>query len=328
MSIEKIIYIFLFLPVILFLGILSCFGDIKHSKVYNSLVVAGCLYGLSVHVFFLFVGYLNGIFKVPISYAAVAYFLNPGFLKWFVNFFICTFVGYFLWRSKIWGAGDAKLFITYSVLIPVGQYQRSFFSGYFSSFYLLCMTFFPSTIYLLLRLFVKNFASIGKIEIKTFFTMRFRLFIEYMYIQIHQKKYLRWLKQLATFFITFAFFRLFKILIAGIGGTSINFNEWPALSILFLLKRSYGFIKKERKIISLLILIFLGIILFKKIQTPFELMSTLSQSFVFAFFYSLFFSPLYKGFNYLVENCSRAYFSEHIPLAPWMFLGVLITWFF
>jgi len=54
-----------------------------------------------------------------------------------------------MWKFDVWAAGDAKLFIVYSILLPTTFYWKSFFS-FFPSFVLMINIFIPIFIYLLI----------------------------------------------------------------------------------------------------------------------------------------------------------------------------------
>jgi len=57
-----------------------------------------------------------------------------------LNGSIAFIIGYLLWRFNLWAAGDAKLFLIYSLLIPLEFYSKNYIS-YFPSAMLLIDTF-------------------------------------------------------------------------------------------------------------------------------------------------------------------------------------------
>jgi len=103
-----------FLPAILVLGLITSYEDIKFGKIRNRWIVSALIYFLIV----------NGLLLVY-------YFLEGGINENYItelitNFCFSLLVGSGLWYFRVWTAGDGKLFIAYSALIPLSTYQYGY----------------------------------------------------------------------------------------------------------------------------------------------------------------------------------------------------------
>ncbi|MCG2718331.1 MAG: hypothetical protein L6408_05795 [Nanoarchaeota archaeon] len=130
-----------FLPVILALGILTSYTDIKHGKVKNKHLFFALLYGIIAYTIIIFIN---------LGYVRIDYFTELT-----IN---CTFalvVGFIIWYVGLWTAGDAKLFFTYSFLIPLSTYRYGYVP-YFSSTNILINTLIPMFLFLLAVLLFKT----------------------------------------------------------------------------------------------------------------------------------------------------------------------------
>src|SRR3989344_268444 len=123
--------IYWFLPMILFLGIITSYEDIKSGKIRNKWVVSALAYSLSINLFFLFYG------RIPLEH----------FLKWLLYLIISFLIGFLIWIIGWWKAGDAKLFFAFAALIlpPANQLDSDF---YFSSIDILINSFLPISLFL------------------------------------------------------------------------------------------------------------------------------------------------------------------------------------
>lgn len=149
------IFDILFLPVLFLIAALAVYQDFKQSIVSNRLIQIGLAWGFGV-IFFLtaarWIFKPSGFFDfLSVSYNYVFFVL--------LNFVISLICGFLFWRFKLWGAGDAKLFAVYSLLLPLKYYSNSFML-YFPSFSLLlnifvialCFLLFKSLFYLYFKL--------------------------------------------------------------------------------------------------------------------------------------------------------------------------------
>lgn len=147
---------------ILFLGIITSYEDVKFWKIRNKWIVLGISYVILIY-FLLYFFY-------------TVYNLNLMHLNYLlINGILALIIGFLIWFFGLWTAGDAKLFFSYSVLIPLDAYKSILFT-YFPAANLLLLTFIPlALIYLFTSIILifknKQFAlmlkSIRIAEIKT-----------------------------------------------------------------------------------------------------------------------------------------------------------------
>jgi len=130
MIISSIILRCLFLLPLLVIGGITSYSDIKYGKIKNIHLFWGFLYTLFLY-----------FFLILYSYFVIHQFGNLKYLaELLLNGLIAFIFGYLLWRFNLWAAGDAKLFVIYSLLVPLEFYSKNYIP-YFSSATLLIDTF-------------------------------------------------------------------------------------------------------------------------------------------------------------------------------------------
>jgi Flp pilus assembly protein protease CpaA len=145
---------------ILIFGIITSISDCKQGKVKNHVLLIFFAIGLvsstahSIEYGLLFETYLNIVFAVV--------------------------VGYLLYHTKVWAAGDGKLFTVYAVLVPLSQYKTTLFP----SIYICVNTFLIAFVYLFIKEiknlnFRKTFVSLKNIKNLAYISIAF-FSIEYM----------------------------------------------------------------------------------------------------------------------------------------------------
>ena len=93
-----------FLPMLLFLGGVASYEDIREGKIRNKWILLGLCYGTIVYVYLL-------IANPPL--------LNiHELLPVLINAFLALCMGFLLWHLGLWSAGDAKLFFVLAFLLP------------------------------------------------------------------------------------------------------------------------------------------------------------------------------------------------------------------
>jgi len=148
------------LPILFLISIVVSYQDIKYGKVSNKWILLGFLWGLLIIIFFIiwsFAGspitrfyYFNILGRSPDSPVSV-FTVHLSYLgNCLVNGGIALVIAFLMWRFRAWAAGDAKLFIIYSFLIPLKYYWKTYLP-YFPSFVLLVNIFVPVFLYLLIR---------------------------------------------------------------------------------------------------------------------------------------------------------------------------------
>ena len=104
-----------FLSIILFIGLLTTFTDIKKRKIYNQHLIIGAILGLGAT-----------IWAALFNHEKILFHLTDGLAA--------SFIGFLMHRSNLWKGGDAKLFALYAYLMPAPAYQFLYFPGTFSLF--------------------------------------------------------------------------------------------------------------------------------------------------------------------------------------------------
>lgn len=119
--VDKILLLVLFL-----FGAIISYKDFKIHRIKNFWIVFGLMLG------FLFLFSRQQVSDI------------------FINFIISIIVGFILWKTRVWAAGDAKLFILFSFLLPLNFYSASYLP-YFPSFALLLNIFIVVFIFLIIK---------------------------------------------------------------------------------------------------------------------------------------------------------------------------------
>lgn len=132
------------IPFVVFFGIITSYQDYKEGRIRNKWVIAALIY--SFVVFFSISGY---------SYSqGIALNLNYVY-DYFLNIFFALFAGFIIWFGGLWPAGDAKLFVAYSALVPLSVYQWGYVQ-HFPAFIILVNTFTPLFIFYFFRIMLKT----------------------------------------------------------------------------------------------------------------------------------------------------------------------------
>jgi len=99
-----------FFYIILLIGALTTFTDLKSKKIYNQHLIIGAILGL-----------------MAIVYASV--FRHENVLYHIINGLIAFVIAFFLYHSALWKGGDAKLFTLYAFLMPPVEFGPVPFSS-------------------------------------------------------------------------------------------------------------------------------------------------------------------------------------------------------
>lgn len=149
-----------FLPAILALGVITSYEDIIIGKIRNKWVILALVYAL-------------GVYSILVTYAFFTTGINKNyFIILLTNLLFTIIVGFGAWYFGIWTAGDGKLFIAFSALVPVSVYQIGY-QKWVPSITLLINIFIPALfimlVWMLFKLRVKNVQNLLKPFLKEFF---------------------------------------------------------------------------------------------------------------------------------------------------------------
>jgi len=157
MVISSTILRCLFLVPLLVIGGITSYSDIKYGKIKNIHLFCGFLYILFLYSFL-----------AVYSYFVLNQIDNLKYLvELLLNSSIALLVGYLLWRFNLWAAGDAKLFLVYSLLIPLEFYSKNYIP-YFPSATLLMDTFLFICFFFLFKMLWKIAKLCSKRNITSF----------------------------------------------------------------------------------------------------------------------------------------------------------------
>jgi len=170
-----------FLPGIIALGLITSYEDIKYGKIRNKWILLALAYAIIVNLFIIFYPSFNIGINTHYTH------------ELFTNLLFSVIIGFGAWYFKLWTAGDGKLFITFSALIPLSIYELGYIE-YTPSFTLLMNIFIFALIIMIFYLLYKSRlkeikeASFGFFKdlfnIKKLFTTIVYLFTIYWFIEI------------------------------------------------------------------------------------------------------------------------------------------------
>jgi hypothetical protein len=308
---PSVIYNAIFLPVILLIGIATSLQDFKYARIKNALIFFGLGFSACVYIFLAALRLLQhyGVALFWVNSFTNALFFN--FDKWSINFIISVIVAFILWRLQMWGAGDAKLFICYAALIPLGRYSKVYFDGYFCSFLLLSAIFIPATIYIAIQAVCNLFKNLNRREINSHLAE----------FKANKKTNM---KILLGFFVLYLFFAVLRAGFRGIAQNGFFSNNYSSFVFSF-----FGFrllVRIFSKNTMWLIFMAVAIVVYALLRislSPVEFFMEIRSAFLMAVL-MIVLMPLFRHIFAYYEF--RA-LQKTTPFAHWMFLGALITWY-
>jgi hypothetical protein len=131
------------LPAIIILGVVTSFEDIKLGKIRNRHLVWALAYGVLANIIL----FVYSVINKSVNYAY--------FFELFTAAIISLILGFILWRSKFWSSGDAKLYFTYSFLLPLSSYNLGYIK-FMPSLTILINTFIPLAIISFSKVFINS----------------------------------------------------------------------------------------------------------------------------------------------------------------------------
>ncbi len=118
---------------ILFLGLVTSYEDLRYGKIRNKWIFIAIVYGIAANSILFFLNYYESRYLARLI----------------LNSLIALFVGILVWRLALWTAGDAKLFFAYSLLLPLDVYWN-ISSSLFPSISIVSNAFVPFALFILL----------------------------------------------------------------------------------------------------------------------------------------------------------------------------------
>lgn len=131
------------LPMILVFGLATSYSDIRRGIISNRWIFASISYAFLVVAF-------SAYYAISVGEA-----INVSYMFDFAaNVAASSIFGFLLWKAGVWAAGDGKLFIAYSALLPLSVYSIGYVR-FFPSFTIFINTIIPAMAFLLACLFAK-----------------------------------------------------------------------------------------------------------------------------------------------------------------------------
>jgi Flp pilus assembly protein protease CpaA len=309
----------IFLPAILVIGFFTSTHDIKSSRIPNKAIVLGILYALIFYAVFTGLNSFHGPYEHWALYKGInMVFMRYAFL-WTVNLLVSALVAYALWHNDAWGAGDAKLFICYAALIPMKQYAKIYFHGYFASFYLLYVTFVLALGYILITAVIREFRAGKDGYLRRMAAHR----------QLKASEFFSPKNILGAFCATIGFFLIFVLMRVLRDWTQASLAHWivnPDImaAILLLFSRQVSQTVNKNLFSTLLVLAAtIGVFRLIYLDSPATfsviIKSMLGRSVLLALVFPV--ARILAAFSGRVDK------HKIMPFAPWLFLGALVVWF-
>jgi len=146
----------LFITILIF-GIYTSYIDIKDGKIKNLSVLLLIISGLLINIF------------LSNTLSTFDFNMKSDFVQSIVNIIITFMAGFFLWLAGLWSSGDAKLFLGYSVLLPIFTYKHGYLS-FFPSVVILINTFIPIAVFYVFNSFLYIKSKNLKASVKQVFS--------------------------------------------------------------------------------------------------------------------------------------------------------------
>ncbi len=302
--------VLLLLPAIFIVGVATSRSDAAVYRIRNKWIAVGLSYAAVAYLAAWAFYWQGG----TASRAAIPLIWN--FERWCVNFAVSLALAFVLWRRRLWGGGDAKLFVCYAALTPLAVYPVVFFDYYFASFFLLWCVFVPATLWFLLSLGCRELVRAWRRPEVLWAGLRDKA--RRLTVAGILKSAGETVWRLVVCVIFFAFFRDRAAALLGpqIGGSA--FVQGLVLLAALLLLRVV-----TRRFSALLATTVLLAGLFATDQAArVRSLGTLKTSALTVLVFVLVVSLIQRFFKYQFDDKD----DEKSFLAPWFFAGVLVVW--
>jgi hypothetical protein len=310
---------YLFLPIILFIGVITSYQDFQSGKIKNKWILFGLVCGMGIWISLLvwsqIVPFVSHYFATPMGFILPSYIL-----KVLINSLISLLVGYLLWYFDLWAAGDAKLFFVFSLLLPLKYYFRSAMP-YFPSVVLLINVFAFALSFLVLKslyIIIKKFIK-APVQIRggEGIFSRGKTYIKANYKTL--------VKATLIFFSVLFIFQIIRSHVRSSMGPNIGDPEkWIFLLIFIFLSKVSKYVrllfKKTWLLVSINLILFFYLV-FAGFLSSEENLSSFAQMIKRSFIFGLIFGVLYP----LLAYAGKQEEETHVPFALWIFAGAVIT---
>jgi hypothetical protein len=308
---------YLFLPPLVFIGLVTSYQDFRYGKIRNKWIIFGATWGIGIWLLLLGWSQLSHVISQS-HFMDFALIMPSYILKVAVNSSISLVVGYLLWYFDLWSAGDAKLFFVISLLLPLKYYWKSAFPFFYSAILLINIFSFA-----LVFLVFKSMFTIIKSLIKSPNKIRWEV------RHIHQGKkyiienYMTLIKATLIFFSALFIFQIIRTeirLAFDIG----QVNKWYLAIIFMLLSKTSKYVREFFKKIWLLVPIYLILIPYLLFTGFFSVPENISN-FLHTMRNSLSFGLAFGALYFLLAIAKKNEKETHMPFAFWIFMGAIIT---
>lgn len=318
----------LFVPAIILLGVITSYEDIRYGKIRNKWIISGLIYS--------FIAYC-GLISYYLLYGSVS---QSYILELITNLLFAVIIGFSFFIIRIWTAGDGKLFIAFTALIPLMFYSSGYIK-FIPAITLLINIFIISLIIIfsmdLTRINIKILGKISKRALKEVLSLRdiLKSLLEFFALSFVINLFLNYIglqnSSVINLFLSLIIILFFNI-IPGSSKIELGLIMIISIARLILDKSVYSFL-----FLYNFIIIFLIFIIFRTIINMIrELGKELSIK-------EIDITELKPG---MIVNSSRNFpesidneeieklkktgikkvkINQTIPFAPLMFLGVIIT---
>ncbi len=307
----------LFLPPLLLIGIITSYQDFRYGIIKNKWIIFGLALGLGIYFLIAIlnlIGYGN-IFSSVLANSLFKYNWVNLLGDVLINTFCSFFLGFLLWRFDLWSAGDAKLFLVFSFLLPLKYYFNDYFSIY-PSIALFINVFLCALLFLLAISFFHLIKSLK--EKKIFNKNRFNL-----------KEALKKIKGTGIFkiFLNSLLVLIFVFAIAGIiakkfqNSPYFNATAFTIIVIIGLIIFSKGIMRFAVRFNKIIVICLILGLIYILAFSPEQFGSALQFILRMFLMFSVFFAVLITLPQFYIKQTKEA----DMPFALWLILGAIIT---
>jgi len=265
---------FLLLPIIFILGAVTSLDDLRIGKIKNKYLIYGVAGGI---ICYCILAAKIIFFHAPLLFP-IALFLK--------NVSISCLVSFFIWYFGFWSAGDAKLFMLFSFLVPLHYYGTSYPIPNFPSFILLANTFSVVFMFIILEIFIKlilrMFAALKRMRLPRIDFKTLRGFFSKKISSLNYRKK-DYAKIALGYLSIFMFMNILRLLVfIKVDSRFASLFGIVCIIIGFSFQKLGTVLKKKTIVIliSTLNIVFLAIILLTATDVP-RTMQALLQNFTF-----------------------------------------------